>query len=536
MNKQRQDKRLGLFLLAFSAALLVFWQYPYFKEFCYDHDLSGYVYSALDVLAGNTWYQASCLPRPPGIHFIIIAAFNLFGQSFKSIYLAALFFDILSVVLIYLLSRLVLSKVIRLHYLLPLFFTLFFIADPFRAYTANTEVFALVFEITGILLLGLGQYLLGGLLFGLGFMIRQMTIANLFAGLFFIIYAGRTEKKIVKNIVKDIIFFTGAFLLPLILVSLYFLSQGVFDKFINYAFLYNLQNADNYLVDIRALELAHTNHEFWRNLKFEIILFSLFAFWGLLRALLLRNKIMVLISSWFIYVCLGLFFTGVYQHHFIQLIAPMACLGFLGLSDILNIAQALALKRKNLLRGLTSVLYGLLIFAGIHLSWIFLYERRIFCKYFEARNDRFQAAIYVKERTTPEDKIFVWDELNTGSIILWSGRANLGRFHEKYAYLPPPLRAYWNPYVGDYLLNQKEFIADFKLNMPKYVIFVWEHHWTIGFNELIKDRDLSGLGWNSPRQIVELEKEAFSEFFEILSRDYVLEKKIDSCRIYRRRY
>jgi hypothetical protein len=129
----------------------------------------------------------------------------------------------------------------------------------------------------------------------------------------------------------------------------------------------------------------------------------------------------------------------------------------------------------------------------------------------------------VRENTIAGDKIFVWDDLNTGAIVLWSQRDNIGNFHEKYAFLPVSLQQYWTPYAQDYRVNQVKITSDLKRNNPKYIVYVWSYGW------------FDTLGGGAVREMFESEKKAFSGFFEILSLNYELEKTIGSCRIYRRR-
>lgn len=531
------NKKTALIFLLSSVGLVLFYNLTYFVELCHNRDVAGCVYNTLDVLRGKGWYFSTGGTKPPGINFIILAAFKLFGQSFKSIYLTAFFFDVLSLVSIYLLAKGILSKETKLYYLLPAFFALFFVSEPLQTFAANTEVFAMPFEVGGMLFLGLGQYILSGLLLGIGFLIRQLSVLNFLAGLLFILCAQRIDKKPFKNIIKDIVLFTGSFALPFVLVSMYFLYLGVFDRFINYTFIYNLRSAGTYLVNIRHKDLLRTQEILWYNLKFEILFFGILCLLGLWRSFFLRTKTRILISAWFIVICAGLLITAVYQHHFIQLIAPLSCMSLLGFSDVFDFIGAVFKNSVYLKRTLTAVLISLLIIAPIHLvGAVFLNQRRINSHQdVNMIPDRLAAATYIKEHSTPKDEIFVWDDLNTGAITLWSGRDNVGNFHEKYAFLPARLREYWIPYAEDYRLNQRKIIFDLTKDKPKYIVFVWGYNEDISSENIIKSHATHNLGLDFLRQAFEYEREAFPEFFSILQNNYTLEKKINSCRIYRLR-
>lgn len=528
-------KKNEVISLVLSASLIVFLHFFYFREICYDRDLAVYAYNSLSVLKGQGWYYTIWHTKPPGINFIILAAFKLFGNSLKSIYLAALFFNLLSLFFIYLLSKLVLSKEMKLYFLLPVFFALIFAAEPFMTYAANTEVFLAPFEIGGILFLGLNQYFISGLFLGMGFLIRQSGIYTFFAGLLFIVVINSLEKDSFKKLIKNLTRYITAFILPLVLISLYFLRLGVFDKFFDNSFILGLRNMGEYVVDIRHKDLISTLNTFWSMFDFEIIFFGISALLGLYYAITRKTKTSLLFSLWFVAICSGLSISAIYRHHFIQLIAPLACISLLALWDDSG-SFNMALKNNYSKRQLICALAIILFTLSFRVARPFLTKTRVnFPSY--VKEDRYFAAEYIKEHTSPQDKIFVWDSLNATSIILWSGRDSITRYYEKNAFLPFESKDNWVHYMRsekEYLINQKQLLLDIQQYRPKYIVVVKSYTQFIRWKHLVKE-DATASDWQKALQeSIEAEKKAFPEFFQMLDTDYQLEETMFRCLIYKR--
>lgn len=507
-------KKNEIICLSLAALFIVFQHWYYFSELYYDRDLAVYAYNSLKLLKGGEWYHYARGPLPPGINFIIVAAFKLFGSSFKSIYLAALFFNLLSVFFIYLLAKLILSKETKFYFFLPIFFALIFVAEPFRTYAATTEVFLATFEIAGILFLGLNHYFLSGVLLGMGFLIRQTGVYAFLAGTFFIIITMKLNKTSSKLFIKDLLYFCGGFSLPLILISVYFSFLGVFDKFLNCTFFYNLRNLGEYLIDVKRRDIEFTKNDFWQRFNFEIVVSGLLSLSGLFYALIRRTKAGLLISIWFVSTCFGLSISAIYQHHFIQLIAPAASIGLLGISGFLEGSSLLFKRKIPPMITLGVILIAALIIPGIRLAVPFVTKKRqSLCAY--AADDRFSAAQYVKEHTTPQSKIFVWDNFDLVSLFFWSERDNVCNLNQKCFFLPSELKEYWSPYIEkkDFRFYQTQLLLTIREKRPKYIIVVSDYKVVI---------DTSGILVARVKDF-NAERKAFPGFFELLEKDYQLD-------------
>lgn len=507
-------KKIRIFCLFTALLIILFQHFYYLCELYYDRDIAGYAYNALCLSEGKGWYYNIWDAKPPAINLIILGAFSLFGQSVKSIYFAALFFNLLSLSFIYLFAKLILSKETKLYFLLPVFFSLFFTSGLFKAYSANTEVFLAVFEIAGILFLGLNRYFISGALLGVGFLIRQTGIYTFFAGALIIIAINFLDKQPLKTLIKNSLSFISAFILPLLIVSLYFFSQGLLDQFLKYTFIDNLKHLNEYVISIHKRDLLITKLILWKEFKFELISLALFSLAGLGYILTHRTKITLSIFLWAIVICFGLSISAIYPHHFIQIAAPIACISVLGISFILKSIKSL-LKNILLQNIIVFILIAILVIPHICSIASFITIKRPI-HYAQGAKERFLAAQYINKHTSSKDKIFVWDNFDGGAIYLWSKRQRIGKNFSKRDFLPLKLIEYWQPSLADYKLNQKQLLLDLRAHRPKYIIIVTDfssHVNNLG-NVKVERKNLAA------------EKNAFPEFFELLDKDCAIEKRI----------
>lgn len=508
-------RRKELFFLLSAWLFIMLLHSYYLKERYYVNDVAGYAYNTLEVMNGRGWYASTWHNKPPGINFIYLIAFSIFGKSFITTQIIALLADILSAFLLYLLGRYILYKEIRLFFLLPISFALFCVSVGLEGHCANTETFLAVFEIAGMLFLGLAYkkkkntfYFMSGLMLGIAFMIKQAGLMTFIAGLIFIFVVKIIDKKDVKFLIGKLFIFIISFFIPLALLSIFFLSQGVFDKFIKYTFIIPYQYGKE-MSAVARMRIIQSREGIWDMLGIELIVFGISALFGTLYILLKRSRVMILILIWFIICCFEFSLFGIFPHYYIQLIAPFVCLSVIGLSYIYQ-----NILRERILKVSFSVLlvipYLHTISSTINSGTLIIPETGQY-RFLASQQDRFLASQYIKKRTNPQDKIFVWDDIEGCSIYFWTGLTNITHFRVKYCFLPKELmRPQQRAFAGDYKLNQKSFLSDLNKELPIYIIIV--------------DDDRYG---------PDSEKKAFLEFFDILEKRYVAEAKIGICTIYR---
>lgn len=553
------QRKLELLFLLLSLLLSVFLNAHYICGLYYDLDIPNSVYDTLQVMNGKVWYSSpGWINKPPGINFIHLLAFSIFGKSFIGIQIFSALCNILSVVLIYFIAKYILAKEIRLYYLLPLFYALFSTSEAIQGHTSNLETFMSPFEIAGILFLGLAIknkkyifYILSAFLLGLGFLIKQSALAVFISGLVLIFATSSPLKGDRRLFLRQAFLFLFIFFLPILIIAAYFLYLGAWHNFIERVFIRNLSYI-NHASQIKEVYMPWAIHEIWTKLNIEIIIFGLFALLGIFHSLFSYNKWeRKLMLFWFIIPVFIISRSGFhFQHHFIEILAPFLTLSLTGLSDTYNSVAALIQNKKIISK--IFVIIGIYILSLFILRAIFIVTKKnrladsffLTQKYLKSAEKEtfiplllnespdatraFLIAQYLREHTTKEDKIFVWDHIGGDSIYLWSERNNATSFKTKSDLLPAGLG---NPLADiifteqriGYKDNQRKFLKEITKNRPIYIVVMR--------SQLPKPK--------APpvSRTYSLEKKAFQDFFGILEKDYYLEAEIAAlgCQAYRLR-
>ncbi|MFH0826562.1 MAG: glycosyltransferase family 39 protein [Candidatus Omnitrophota bacterium] len=550
-------KRIEIVFFIAAIGLIVFLHAHYMSGLYYDQDVATYVNSTLEIARGKSLFSGfrNWGDKPPGIYYIFLLAFSLWGQSFISIQIFSLIAKIITVFLLYLLAKYVLAKEVKFYYLLPLFYALFSSCEPIQSHTSNLETFLIPFEIAGILFLGLAFqnnknvfYFLSGAALGLGFLIKQSALAVCFAGFVFICIVTIIYREPFRAFLKKAFLFLSVFLVPFLSLFAYLFYRGGWLAFIKYVFIRNIAYIKN-ISRIRDIYMPWSLQQISNGLKSEIIIFGLLVLIGLASCIpRFKNKPRLLALSWFAMTLFIISRAGFHlRHHFIEILPPFLTLGVIGISDIHHAAERLFKQKRFFSKILTALGVLVLIFPSVHIirnvvkrraleNSFFATEKylksadkekhaqRLLGESFDAGR-RFLISQYVKERTTEEDRIFVWDGLATGSIYLWTQRKSVTNT-PKFIYLPVELIgpisefAYEDPSRHDYRRYQSQLLKGLIVVKPVYIVVI---------------QSVLPMPYATPsyQQVLFLEKQAFKDFFDLLDSDYVLEKEILGCFAYR---
>lgn len=157
------------------------------------------------------------------------------------------------------------------------------------------------------------QILLSGFLLGVGFLFKQSVIFDVLAlGLFVLVLSKLF--KVPKILILPSVLALG-FILPFILVSIYFLSQGAFNHFLSDAFLQNSRYANAY------------NDFIIPQGKLYLRLLGGVGIIGLAFVLFRKTPTLFLIASLFAFELMGAFLTGRPYMHYLLGAVPAFSLG-----------------------------------------------------------------------------------------------------------------------------------------------------------------------------------------------------------------
>jgi 4-amino-4-deoxy-L-arabinose transferase-like glycosyltransferase len=552
-------RRIEIWFLVLAVVLTIFLHAHYMSGLYYEQDVAFYANSTLELSRGKSLYSGfrNWGNKPPGINYIFLLAFSLFGPSFISIQIFSLIAKILTVVLFFLLAKILLAKGIKVYYLLPLFYAVFSSSESIQAHTSNLETFLIPFEMAGILFLGIAArkkknayYFLSGAMLGLSFLIKQSGLIVYLGGFIFIIILKILNRESGRVFLRQSVLFLSAFLIPLLFLFRHLSSLGVgaWERFIKNVFVSNIAYIKNISI-IRNIYMSWSVRQVWNGLWPEIIIFGLLALIGLIGSLIRFKKTQRLLAlSWFLAMVVIFSRVGLHlRHHFIEILPPFLMLSVIGVSDIWQGVGSLFKEKKSLLRLFAVSGTLILIIPYLHVITTLVkkrslensffitqrylksadkgkYARRLLGESHDAGR-RFLISQYVLERTAKEDKIFVWDGLGAGSVYLWTQRGPVTST-SKFTYLPletiGPIGAflYRDPSLHPYKDFQQRLLKGLSRVRPIYIVVI-ESALPMPFAPFSSSRMLS------------LEKKAFKEFFDLLETDYHLEKEIRGCFVYR---
>lgn len=228
-------------LLLFSLLALVLRFFSFFPSVI-DHDESTYLEIARMILAGKTLYVDMVDIKPPGI-FLILAAFQfVFGYSIFVIRLLVTLWIALTAFMIYITARLIV-KDNRASLAAGIIYIFLISTWSFYGISITPEIFFNLFTISALYLLlkkqSLLNYMLAGLLMGIGFMVKYLVLFDFTVFMVFFFIQNLQKKGKIKMIqMMAYLFLAGVcFLLPFALANLVYYLNGHFDAFYNIIYL-----------------------------------------------------------------------------------------------------------------------------------------------------------------------------------------------------------------------------------------------------------------------------------------------------------
>ena len=235
-----QYKPLSVLLL-FSLLAIVLRFFSFFPSVI-DHDESTYLIMARMILQGKTLYVDMVDIKPPGI-FLILAAFQVvFGYSIFVLRLLVSLWVAVTAFMIYKTGRVV-FKDERSSLAAGTIYIFLISTWSFYGISITPEIFFNLFTISALYILlkkqGLLNYMMAGLLFGIGFIVKYLVLFDftVFMVFFFILNFRKRDRIGIIRMVSYIFLAGLCFLLPFALANLVYYLNGHFDAFYNIIYL-----------------------------------------------------------------------------------------------------------------------------------------------------------------------------------------------------------------------------------------------------------------------------------------------------------
>jgi hypothetical protein len=335
---------------------------------------------------------------------------------------------------------------------------------------ANAELFMIVPATIGIYLLykttstpkpkpSLYKYLTVGLLFSVAFLFKVPIVFDFVSVLafwvFFAVPKVGLSHWLKKLFSKELLFILIGFLSPVLLSIFYYFTQGALKTYVESALLQNAGYIFSWGGNAPGSQPLLLNPLVWRLMVIGLV-FLYFLFNG--------NKLskpLIFTSLWTLFSTYGsLLSNRPYPHYLIQPLVPFSLLIFIVISQ------------RKLLEKLTGfivclIVVGMLAHNGFwYYSSLPYYQRFVrlvtgqitpleYRDSFKGAKKNYAIAEYIKNKTTLDDKIFVWG--TEPSIYSLSDRRPVGRYVVSF-------------HIRDFPNGFEETIAAIESHPPKFII------------------------------------------------------------------
>jgi 4-amino-4-deoxy-L-arabinose transferase-like glycosyltransferase len=434
-----------------------------------ERDEGEYAYAGQLILQGIPPYELAYNMKLPGTYYAYAMGMAAFGQTIQGIHLTLIVVNSLTVICVFLLGRKLCGATAGLVACAS--YGLMSVSPQVLGMAAHANHFVVLFAVPATLVLLEAQQkksnhflFIGGLLYGLAFMMKQQGVFFILFGGSFILWQGVMDKSLLTRsfLIRGLSFAGGA-LLPFAMFCLTCLIAGDFFRFWFWTFYYARWYATSLPISegIRLLS-GHFNQTRY---------FSC-GFWGLAVVGLLlaifnkkfHKPAIFLMVFWlfsFLGTATGYYFRG---HYFILLLPAFALMLGMAIAAMQEVWQFP--KLQDVFRSLPVILFGL-IFA-----WAVMYQSQFF---FELSPHQVVQSLYqlnpfeeakvvgdyLRDNSAPGAKIAVIG--SEPEIYFYAHRHSATGYIYTYALMEPQPAA---------LNMQRDMIREIEVNHPDYLVFV----------------------------------------------------------------
>lgn len=459
---------LVLLLIVFSTAVVRF----RLADVPLERDEGEYAYAGQLILQGIPPYKQFYNMKLPGIYAAYAGLLSVFGQTHTGIHLGLLVINAITILLVFFLAKRIGGPIAGL--VAAACFSMLSMGQSIQGIFANAEHFVILPAVGGLLLLLRGlddnrSWILfcSGLLFGVGFLMKQHGAAFAAFGGFYLVISNLLKKPINwLNLASQCLLFFLGVTCPYGLTCLIFYTIGLFDQFwfwtVDYAMAYSSQISIEYAWTRfinQATQIAKSAPLIW-----------FLSCFGLSSLLWDRrsSKEWTFIVGFALFSCSAICPGWIFRAHYFILLLPVAAV-LAGIS-ISSLANKLANIRFRIVKN------GLPIFLTVFCLALSVYQLREFLfelsplqisRIIYASNpfpESLEISRFIRENTKPDDRIAIIG--SEPQIYFHSKRQSATGYIYMFALMEN----------HDFALQmQKEMIQEVELAKPKYLIFVNIH-------------------------------------------------------------
>jgi len=421
------------------------------------------------LLKGIPPYEAAYNMKLPGTYYLYAVLMALFGQTATGVHMGLLVVNLVSIAGLFLIGRRLAGDGLGL--LSAALFSYLSLAPNYFGFAAHATHFNALFSILGFLWYlrykddgRRVDLLLGGLFFGLAFIMKQQAVFLLVFGFLAVALADWPRRKSMPAYMVTLASYGVMLILPYILVVLATLVTGTYDQFIHWTLEYAREYAGSKtwsegMTSLNAYynKLSNGMHLFWIA---GIAGFGMLFIPEKLRPYRLPLLLYGLLSL----ACVvpGLYFR---PHYFIVFLPALAILGAITLYSLGLLLQRFRIPAAGLVPYLLAVV---ILLSGIskHSQYLFTDAPAKICRdMFGASNPFVESEAigkFIRDHSAPEDRIAVLG--SEPQIYFYADRVPATGFI--YAY---PLMEN-QPYSQQ---MQLDMIREIEAAAPKFIVYVY---------------------------------------------------------------
>lgn len=421
------------------------------------------------LLKGIPPYEAAYNMKLPGTYYMYALLMALLGQTAVGVHLGLLVVNLASIAGMFFIGRRLAGEGLGL--LAASLFAYLSLAPNYFGFAAHATHFNALFSVLGFL--WLLRYkddqkridlLVGGLFFGLAFIMKQQAVFLLVFGFLAVALVDWPRRRSVPSYLATLAMYGAMLILPFLLVVLSAMATGTFDQFYHWTIAYAREYAGTKtwaegMISLNSYynKLSNGMHLFWiAGLAGFAMLF--------IPAKLKPSRILLLLYGILSMACVvpGLYFR---PHYFIVFLPALALLGAVTLYAIGELLRHIRIPAAGLVPFL---LLLVILVSGInkHKNYLFADGPQKICRdMFGASNPFVESEAigkFIRDNSTPADRVAVLG--SEPQIYFYADRVPATGFI--YAY---PLMEN-QPYSQQ---MQQDMIREIEASAPKFMVYVY---------------------------------------------------------------